>query len=93
MSTTTVGAFFVRLEACTIGSLLPVNSLVFLAALTVLFSLVTWAAILFFLLKECCEWGIRKIKGTKQASAKTEMERVIARTGMPPSVLVRDRGR
>ena len=46
--------------------------LIFLAVLTVLFSLVTWAAILFFLLKECCEWGIRKIKGTKQASAKTE---------------------
>ena len=61
-----------RLEACTIGSLLPVNLLVFLGALAVLFSLVTWAAILFFLLKGCCEWGIRKIKGTKQASAKTE---------------------
>jgi hypothetical protein len=71
MSTTTVGAFSVRLEACRIGSLLPVNLLVFLAALTVLFSLVTWTAILFILLKECCEWGIRKIKGTKQASAKT----------------------
>jgi hypothetical protein len=62
----------VRLEACTIGSLLPVNLLIFLAALAVLFSLVTWAAILFILLKECCEWGIRKIKGAKQASAKTE---------------------
>ena len=61
-----------RLEACAIGSLLPVNLLVFLAALTVLFSLATWAAILFILLKECCEWGVRKIKGTKQASAKTE---------------------
>jgi len=42
--------------------------LVFLAGLTVLFSLVTWAAILFILLKGCCEWGIRKIKETKQAS-------------------------
>jgi hypothetical protein len=68
MSTTAVGAFSVRLEACTIGSLLPVNLLVFLAALTVLFSLVTWAAIFFILLKECCEWGIHKIKEAKQAS-------------------------
>jgi hypothetical protein len=46
--------------------------LIILGALTVLFSLLTWAAILFILLKECYEWGIRKIKGTKQASAKTE---------------------
>jgi heme/copper-type cytochrome/quinol oxidase subunit 3 len=42
--------------------------LIFLAVLTVLFSLVTWAAILFILLKECCEWGLPKIKETKQAS-------------------------